>query len=303
MTITENTFPAIFATADPDTAADKKELENTNVRKATERRERAEWMHDMIRQTIKSDRTAWIRGDSGRCHAQPKPQAHPRRLVLLGAPGVGKGTQAELLSERFGVCHLSTGDIFRAAKTLGQCDCAPAMKRALGHMAAGEVVSDETVLSVVAKRAACLRCDGGFLLDGFPRTVAQAEALETLLAEKKLALEAVVSYDLPIENIVQRLSGRRTCLNCKAGYHVEARRPKRPGICDHCGLVLHQREDDRPDAIRVRMEAYRQSASPVIEFYRRKGLLVSIAAAGTPAQIFERTLEAFEGQNGKTNQS
>ena len=135
---------------------------------------------------------------------------------MLGAPGVGKGTQAELLCANLGACHLSTGDIFRAAKALDPGERTPALTAALDYMRRGDLVPDETVLALVAERVGCLRCEGGFLLDGFPRTVAQAEALEKLLAGEHLALDAVLSYELPLEQVVSRLSGRRTCPNCKA---------------------------------------------------------------------------------------
>jgi adenylate kinase len=216
-----------------------------------------------------------------------------RRLILLGAPGVGKGTQAELLGERFGACHLSVNEIFRAAKILGLRECTPAMKRALVHIAAGERVPDEIVLSLVADRTSCLRCGVGFMLDGFPCTVAQAEALGRLLEDNEMAVDAVVHYELSVDDIVARMGGHRTCMNCKGVYHVEARRPKQPGICDHCGLVLQERPEDRAAIVRGHAEAYEQRMKPLVEFYRRQGLLVSIPATGTPAQIFERTLAAF----------
>ena len=155
---------------------------------------------------------------------------------------------------------------------------------------------DETVLALVAERVGCLRCEGGFLLDGFPRTVAQAEALEQLLGGQGLKLDAVLSYDLPIDRIVARLSGRRTCSSCKAVFHVEARPPKVAGVCDHCGGSLYQREDDRPESIRVRMAAYEKSTMPLFDFYRGRSLLVSISAEGTPEEIFARSLAALNGR-------
>ena len=161
-------------------------------------------------------------------------------------------------------------------------------------MRKGELVPDETVLAMVKERVACLRCEGGFLLDGFPRTVAQAEALDKLLAGERLKLDAVLSYDLPLEQVVARLSGRRTCPNCKAVFHIEARPPKVPGVCDHCGGKLYQREDDRPESVRVRMEAYERSTAPLADFYRRRNLLVSIPAEGSPEAIYERTIKALE---------
>jgi len=247
---------------------------------------------------VKSDRTAWLKGGDARCKMAPRKLAHPHRLVLLGAPGVGKGTQAELLSEGLGACHLSTGDIFRAAKTLDACDRTPNMTNALGYMSRGDLVPDEIVLGLVAERSGCLRCRGGFLLDGFPRTVAQAEALEEVLRKQKVALEAVLSYDLPLEQVVARLSGRRTCSICKSVFHVSTRPPKMSGICDHCGAALYQREDDRPESIRVRIAVYEKSTSPLSEFYRSKGLLVSVSAEGTPEEIFERSLKALDGRAG-----
>jgi adenylate kinase len=247
--------------------------------------------------STKQDRKAWLRGASAACEPLPEPQAKPRRLVLLGAPGVGKGTQAELLCAKLGACHLSTGDIFRAAKALEPCQRTPALTAALDYMRKGELVPDGTVLDLVAERVGCLRCEGGFLLDGFPRTVAQAQALDKLLAGEKLQLDAVLSYDLPLEQVVARLSGRRTCPNCKAVYHVEARPPKVAGVCDHCGGKLYQREDDRPESIRVRMQAYETSTAPLADYYRGKGLLVSVAAEGTPEDILARSLTALNGSS------
>jgi len=206
---------------------------------------------------------------------------------------VGKGTQAEMLCEKLGACHLSTGDIFRAAKTLNECERTPTLTAALDYMRKGELVPDETVLALVAERSKCLRCKGGFLLDGFPRTVTQAEALDKLLAKQKVSLNAVVSYELPLEQVVARLGGRRTCPGCKAVFHIDARPPKVAGICDHCGGKLYQREDDRPESIRVRMAAYETSTAPLADFYRKRGLLVSVPAEGTPERILEQTLKAL----------
>jgi adenylate kinase len=162
-------------------------------------------------------------------------------------------------------------------------------------MRRGELVPDETVLALVGERLKCLRCKGGFLLDGFPRTVPQAEALEELLISQGVKLDAVLSYDLPLEQIVARLSGRRTCAECKAVFHQTARPPKTEGICDHCGGQLYQREDDRPDSIRVRMAAYETSTAPLVEFYRERDLLLPIRAEGSPETIFERTLGSLNG--------
>jgi adenylate kinase len=244
----------------------------------------------------KRDRKAWLRGGNAVCEPPPTKVKGPRRLVLLGAPGVGKGTQAELLAAKLGACQLSTGDIFRAAKSLSPGELSPAITAALDYMRRGDLVPDQTVVDLVAERVRCLRCEGGFLLDGFPRTVAQAGALEDLLKKQKLKLDGVLSYELPIDQVVARLAGRRTCPGCKAVFHVETRPPKVQGVCDHCGGALYQREDDRPESIRVRMAAYEKSTAPLAEYYRGRGLLIPILAEGTPEEIFQRTLKALNGK-------
>lgn len=243
---------------------------------------------------IETVHNAQLKGGEAQPQVSPDPQARPHHLVLLGAPGVGKGTQAELLSARLGACHLSTGDIFRSLKALSDSERTPTMTRALEYMRRGELVPDEIVLSLVAERGRhLLQSGGGFLLDGFPRTVAQAEALDKALAQHNIQLEAVLEYELPVSEIVARLSGRRICPNCHAVYHIKARPPKVSGICDICGAALYQREDDRPEAVHVRMDVYKKSTAPLIEFYRDKGLLVTISAEGTPKEVFERTILAL----------
>lgn len=241
-------------------------------------------------QSVVNDRASWLQGPSVCCSVPPPTPDRVWRVVLLGAPGVGKGTQAGMLRESLGACHLSTGDVFRAAKALDPARRSPAMNEAMGYMSRGELVPDEIVLNMVRERLACLRCHGGFLLDGFPRTVAQATALEQLFKDNGIALDAAIDYDMPIDQIVERLSGRRTCTRCKAVYHVTGRPPKAAGICDTCGGELIQREDDRPEAVRVRMEAYVTSTAPLQAFYRERGLLVTVPAEGTPEEIRQATL-------------
>jgi len=242
----------------------------------------------------KPDRAAWIQGSSARCSPLPGRTEAPWRLVLLGAPGVGKGTQADLLHQRLNACHLSTGDVFRAAGGRAECDQSPAMKAALQYMKRGDLVPDSIVWEMLLERSGCLRCGGGFLLDGFPRTVAQAESLKQLMENQRLYLTAVLNYRLPLNEVVARLSGRRTCQNCKAVYHITERPPKTADSCDRCGSKLFQREDDRPESVKVRLEAYEKSTAPLIEFYQRLGILVTIAANGTPEEICERTVAALE---------
>lgn len=251
---------------------------------------------------LKNDRIEWLQGQgrqpasdaSAKCSVVPPESDHPWRPVLLGAPGVGKGTQAELLTERLNACHLSTGDVFRSASKSSDCDQSPAMKDALEYMRRGDLVPDSTVWEMVRERSTCLLNCNGFILDGFPRTLTQAESLKELLESCQLELSAVVNYELPLDEIVQRLSGRRTCEKCKAVFNVKERPAKVEAVCDHCGGRLFQREDDRPEAITVRLEAYERSTAPLIEFYKNLDLLLPIAAKGSPDEILARTLEKLQ---------
>jgi adenylate kinase len=245
---------------------------------------------------IKDDRAAWLQGPSAKCSVVPAERKNPWRLILLGAPGVGKGTQAELLTERLGACHLSTGDVFRAAGKRNDCDQSPAMRAALEYMRRGELVPDSTVWEMVRERSGCLLHCGGFILDGFPRTLAQAESLKELMEKEKLSLSAVVNYELPVDEIIRRLSGRRTCEQCKSVFHVTERPPKVEAVCDHCGGRLFHREDDRPEAVTVRLDAYQRSTAPLIQFYRDLGLLLPIVAKGSPDEILARTMDKLEAR-------
>jgi len=244
----------------------------------------------------KHDRCGWFQASSSACADVRDADGSPWRLVLLGAPGVGKGTQADLLNQRLKACHLSTGDLFRAAAKQKESEQSPAMRAAMEHMRRGELVPDATVWEMVRERADCIRCGNGFVLDGFPRTLGQAESLRQLMESENIALHAVVNYELPLAEIVARLSGRRTCEKCKAVFHVTGQPPKVEGVCDRCGGKLYQREDDRPESIKVRMAAYERSTAPLIEFYKRMGLLVAIEATGTPDEICARTVAALEAR-------
>jgi len=237
----------------------------------------------------KPDRAAWLEGPLAQCSPQPEARLRPWRLVLLGAPGVGKGTQAQLLQSRLGACHLSTGDIFRAARGRAECSQTPAMTSALQAMQRGELVSDSVVWSLIRERSACLTCKGGFLIDGFPRTLEQARKLQEFLDQEHIHLDAVIYYELPLLEIVTRLSGRRTCEKCKAVYHITEQPTKIPGMCDICGGNVVQRDDDRAEAVRTRMAAYMDSTQPLVDFYTDIDLLVRVSARGTPAEISDRT--------------
>lgn len=241
----------------------------------------------------KQDRIAWLQGPPENCGVLPEPKGPPWRLVLLGAPGVGKGTQAEFLSRHSGACHLSTGDLFRAAKNRGGQDQTPALAAALEAMRGGALISDKIVTDVVRERIDCIRCRGGFILDGFPRTLTQADLLKKLLEQESLTLDAVINYELPQAEIVSRLSGRRTCERCKAIFHLLTKPPRAEGTCDQCGGGLYQRDDDRPESIKVRLEVYERSTAPLIHFYEELGHLMPIDATGSPDEIYARTVSAL----------
>lgn len=247
---------------------------------------------------LQRDRSAWLHGPEHRCQQPPAHVAQPRRIILLGAPGVGKGTQAALLSSAIGGCHLSTGDIFRLARATSPSELTPAMHVAVERMRRGELVSDETVLQMVRERLSCLACRGGFLLDGFPRTVPQAAALDVLLDHEGLRVDAVISYDLSEPEIIARIGGRRTCPLCKADFHAQLRPPKRSDYSDTCGTELVLREDDQPSAVHVRQNAYVESTALLLAYYRAQWLLVHISASGTPEEVFARTLFALAAHFG-----
>ena len=240
-----------------------------------------------------NNRASWLRGPVVSCLNVPQRRRHPFHIVLLGAPGVGKGTQAQLLAQRIGACALCTGDIFRTACLLADCQRSPAMNEALRAMRAGKLVPDQTVLQLVRERKSCLNCGGGFILDGFPRTTAQARALDELLAELEITLDAVLDFRCPNEELIVRLSGRRVCPDCKAVYHITQRPPQKLGTCDTCGGALQQRDDDLPDAIRVRLETYHDQTAPLTDYYARRGVLAPVDASGSPDQVLQQAIEAL----------
>lgn len=225
------------------------------------------------------------------------------RLVLFGAPGVGKGTQGELLSQRLGIRHISTGDLFRAAGTRSAAEQSPAITEAMKYMRRGDLVPDATVWALVREQDAALRSSRGFLLDGFPRTLAQAGQLKLFLDEAQLPLTAVLDYEMPPDEIVVRLSGRRICAKCRSVFHVAWRPPKLDGACDECGGSLYQRDDDHAAAIAVRLEAYQHSTAPLIQFYRNLGILVPVNAVGSAEDVFSRTMAAPWPRSGRATNS
>lgn len=170
------------------------------------------------------------------------------------------------------------------------------MRSALASMRRGELVPDLTVWEMIRERKSCLHCEGGFILDGFPRTIAQADSLKQLMDSEGIGLTAVINYELPTTEIVARLGGRRTCEKCKSVYHITERPPKLAGQCDRCGGKLFQRDDDRPESVHVRLDAYDCSTAPLIAFYERLELLVRVPATGTPEQICARTMDGMNAQ-------
>ena len=212
------------------------------------------------------------------------------RLILLGPPGAGKGTQAKRLIERYGIPQISTGDILRAAVREGT----ELGKKAKQYMDAGQLVPDEVVIGIIRERLKEADCAKGFILDGFPRTVPQAEALKSVLAELGQALDHVVSIEVPDEDLVERLTGRRTCRNCGAMYHVKFTPPKQEGVCDKCGGELYQRDDDKEETIRARLKVYHDQTAPLVEFYNEEGLLRRIDGVGSVDEIYGRILGVLE---------
>lgn len=194
------------------------------------------------------------------------------KLILLGPPGAGKGTQAKMLTERYRIPQISTGDILRAAVKEGT----PMGVKAKGYMDAGGLVPDEVVVGIVRERLQQPDCQNGFILDGFPRTVAQADALKSTLADLDKNLDAVISLEVDPEALVERLTGRRTCRDCGRGFHITFDPPAVAGKCDACRGELIQRDDDKEETIRKRLEVYRAQTEPLVAYYQSAGLLSTI---------------------------
>jgi len=212
------------------------------------------------------------------------------RLVLLGAPGAGKGTQAERLAEKFSVPQISTGVILRAAIEAGT----PLGLKVKELIENGKLVSDEDVVAIVGQRIAEKDCENGFILDGFPRTIPQAEALENLLEERGLTLDAVLSIEVNDSAIVSRMSGRRVCKKCGASYHVVYKRPQNGNLCDNCSSELTIREDDKVEVVMGRLEAYHKQTAPLKEYYAAKGLLVAVEGKEELSETSAAVDEALE---------
>ncbi|MYS13504.1 adenylate kinase [Streptomyces sp. SID4982] len=213
------------------------------------------------------------------------------RIVLVGPPGAGKGTQAVRLAEKLGVPHISTGDLFRA-NISRQTELG---KLAKSYMDAGNLVPDEVTIAMAKDRMEQPDAENGFLLDGFPRNVSQAQALDELLQSEGIKLDAVLDLEVPEEEVVKRIAGRRICRKDSSHvFHVTYSKPEQDGVCDKCGGELYQRDDDSEDTVRKRLEVYHTQTEPIIDYYKAQGLVVTISSLGPVEEITKRALEALK---------
>ena len=204
------------------------------------------------------------------------------KIIMLGAPGAGKGTQAKMIADKYGVPHISTGDIFRANIKNGTELGMEAKK----YMDQGLLVPDELTVRILLDRVAQDDCKNGYVLDGFPRTIPQAEVLDSELTKLGDHIDYAINVDVPDENIVKRMSGRRACLTCGATYHIEHVPPKKEGICDVCGSELVLRDDDKPETVKNRLNVYHEQTQPLIDFYTEKGVLKTVVGTVPMEEVF-----------------
>ena len=204
------------------------------------------------------------------------------KIIMLGAPGAGKGTQAKMIADKYGVPHISTGDIFRANIKNGTELGMEAKK----YMDQGLLVPDELTVRILLDRIAQDDCKNGYVLDGFPRTIPQAEVLDSELTKLGDHIDYAINVDVPDENIVKRMSGRRACLTCGATYHIEHVPPKKEGICDVCGSELVLRDDDKPETVKNRLNVYHEQTQPLIDFYTEKGVLKTVDGTVPMEEVF-----------------
>ncbi len=209
------------------------------------------------------------------------------KIIMLGAPGAGKGTQAKMIAEKYRVPHVSTGDIFRANIKNGTELGMEAKK----YMDQGLLVPDELTVKILLDRVAQPDCADGYVLDGFPRNIPQAEVLDKALSELGEKIDYAIDVDVPDENIVRRMSGRRACLSCGATYHIEHIPPKKEGICDKCGQPLVLRDDDKPETVQNRLKVYHEQTQPLIDFYTAKGVLRTVDGTKSMEDVFASIVE------------
>lgn len=211
------------------------------------------------------------------------------RLLIMGAPGAGKGTQAALIKDEYNIAHISTGDMFRAAIK----NQTPTGIEAKGYIDKGQLVPDSTTIKLVRERLLQEDCKNGFLLDGFPRNTSQAIALDEMLKEVGIKLDAVINVDVDDSFLIERITGRRTCLACGASYHVTAKKPLKEGVCDVCGADLVQRKDDCEETIKSRLEVYHNQTAPVLEYFGKQGIVKNIPGVGEISEIFANIKNAL----------
>ena len=212
------------------------------------------------------------------------------KIVMLGAPGAGKGTQAEMIAEKYGIPHISTGDIFRANIKNGT----ELGKKAKAYMDAGNLVPDELTVDLVIDRVAQPDCEKGYILDGFPRTSPQAEVFTKQLAENGEKIDFAIDVEVPDENIVNRMGGRRSCPNCGSTYHIQYIPRKKEGICDVCGTELVLRNDDKPETVKNRLDVYHKATQPLIDFYEAKGALRTVDGTQDMKDVFAAIVKILE---------
>lgn len=205
------------------------------------------------------------------------------KIIMLGAPGAGKGTQAKQIADKYSIPHISTGDIFRANIKNGT----ELGKKAKQYMDQGALVPDELTCDLIMDRIQQDDCKNGFVLDGFPRTIPQAEALDAALGKINEKMDYAIDVDVPDENIVNRMSGRRACLNCGATYHLISIPPKVEGICDRCGSEIVLREDDKPETVQKRLKVYHEQTQPLIDYYKNQGILKSVDGTQPMDEVFK----------------
>ena len=212
------------------------------------------------------------------------------KIIMLGAPGAGKGTQAKMIAKKYDIPHISTGDIFRANIKEGT----DLGKEAKGYMDKGQLVPDELTVRILLDRVAKEDCKNGYVLDGFPRTIPQAEVLDKEVSKMGDKIDFAIDVDVPDENIIRRMGGRRACLKCGATYHVEHIPPKKEGICDACGAELVLRDDDKPETVKKRLDVYHEQTQPLIEYYGAKGILKTVDGTRDMNDVFSDIVGLLE---------
>ena len=213
------------------------------------------------------------------------------KIIMLGAPGAGKGTQAIMIAEKYGLPHVSTGDMFRANIK----NNTPLGQEAKKYMDAGQLVPDELTVKILLDRVAKDDCKNGYVLDGFPRTIPQAEVLEKALNELNDKIDYAIDVDVPDENIIKRMGGRRACVKCGATYHIEHVPPKKEGVCDNCGEALVLRDDDKPETVKSRLDVYHKQTQPLIDFYSERKVLKTVDGTQDKNDVFA-AIEAILGK-------